>query len=53
LLEFLQFIRGEVHLEQLRSNIDSHDLTARIMSAVYLAHAKRLQGKRGWVRATI
>jgi hypothetical protein len=51
LQEFLRFLRGDIPVERLRSNIESHELTVRLMSAVYLAHALRRQGKRGWVRS--
>lgn len=49
LLEFLQFIRGEVCLSQIRSNIESHGLTIQIMSGIYEAHALRCMGRLGWV----
>jgi predicted dehydrogenase len=50
LLEFLRFIRGQLPLEQLRSNIENHDLTVRIMSAIYEAHVLRRLGGAGWVK---
>ena len=53
LLEFLQFARGELPLSQLRSNIDSHALTVRMMSGIYQAHAERAAGGAGWVNVDL
>ncbi len=48
LVEFLRFLRGEVGLDQLNSNIEDHALTVRLMSALYEAHVLRRQSG-GWV----
>lgn len=53
LLEFLQFARGELPLSHLRSNIDAHALTVRMMSGIYEARAERAAGGCGWVDAVL
>jgi predicted dehydrogenase len=53
LVEFLRFLRGEVQRDQLRSNIDDHDLTARLMSMMYESHALRRRGGREWVAVAL
>jgi predicted dehydrogenase len=45
ILEFFGFLRGRIPLESLRSNIDTHIVPTRMMSAVYLSHVRLERGE--------
>jgi hypothetical protein len=53
LIELIEFANGNLAAWQLRSNIESHALTVRMMSAIYEAHARRAAGRGDWVNAEI
>jgi hypothetical protein len=41
--EFIQFITGQISKEALRSNIDTHAVPVKMMSAIYRSHAQQTQ----------
>jgi predicted dehydrogenase len=53
LAEFLRFLAGELGEADLRSGIEGHELTARLMSLIYEAHATRAGGGPGWASAPL
>jgi predicted dehydrogenase len=43
--EFIEFIEGKRNKNSLISNIDSHNLSVKIMSSIYQSHIKRAENK--------
>jgi hypothetical protein len=43
-LEFIKYIRGDIHKSQLISNIDDHALPVKIMSSIYKSHINTVNG---------
>ncbi|MFE8601539.1 Gfo/Idh/MocA family protein [Archangium violaceum] len=43
-VEFLQFIRGELPRERVRSSIEEHRVPVRLMSSVYASHVLQREG---------
>lgn len=44
-VEFLQFIRGELPRERVRSRLEDHHVPVRLMSAVYVSHVLQREGR--------
>jgi predicted dehydrogenase len=45
-VEFLQFIRGELPWERVRSSIEDHRIPVRLMSSVYASHVLQRGGQQ-------
>ncbi|PTL82128.1 Gfo/Idh/MocA family oxidoreductase [Vitiosangium sp. GDMCC 1.1324] len=44
-VEFLQFIRGELPRERVRSSLEEHRVPVRLMSSVYASHVLQREGR--------
>ncbi len=49
-LEFIDFIKGKLHKEDLTSNIDDHLMPVRIMSGIYQSHILYTRGHNPLVK---
>jgi hypothetical protein len=51
--EFLNFLQGDMDIESMKSNITSHSIPARIMSAIYESNVKLERGGNPLVKFDI